>query len=98
MWEVGAEVNMVTLNFLRQLLGVHKKTPNLAIMGETGKYPLSLKVYIQIFKYWSRLSTSENELLKASMEANMMLDQQGHQNWLKVNQNLLKVIKHNLVS
>ena len=50
MWEVGAEVNMVTLNFLRQLLGVHKKTPNLAIMGETGKYPLSLKVYIQIFK------------------------------------------------
>ena len=91
MWELGAEVNMVTLSFLRQLLGVHKKTPNLAIMGETGKYPLSLKVYIQIFKYWSRLSTSKNELLKASMEANMMLDQQGHQNWLKVIQYLLKV-------
>ena len=31
MWEVGADVNMVTLSFLRQLLGVHKKTPNLAI-------------------------------------------------------------------
>ena len=52
---------------------------------------VTFKVYIQIFKYWSRLSTSENELLKASMEANMVLDQQGHQNWLKVIQNLLKV-------
>ena len=91
MWETGAQVNMVTLSFLRQLLGVHKKTPNLAILGETGKYPLSLKVYMCIFKFWSRLCTSENKLLKASKEANMKLDQLGLQNWLKVIKYLLKI-------
>ena len=34
MWDIGGEVNKVTLSFLRQMLGVHKKTPNLAILGE----------------------------------------------------------------
>ena len=92
MWETGAEVNKVTLSFLRQLLGVHKKTSNLAILGETGKYPLSIKAYIHIFKYWSRLCTSENELLKASKEANMALNQSGHQNWLRVIQYLLHLV------
>ena len=44
MWDVGGEVNKVTLSFLRQLLGVHKKTPNLVILAETGEYPLSINI------------------------------------------------------
>ena len=94
-WETGAEVNKVVLSFLRQLLGVHKKTSNLAILGETGKYPLSLKIYVHIFKYWSRLSTSENELLKACKETNMVLDQLGHQNWLRLIQYLMQLTDMN---
>ena len=37
-WEQGRELNKVILRFLRQLLGVHKKTTILAIQAETGKY------------------------------------------------------------
>ena len=58
-WDVGDDVNKVTSSFLRQLLGVHKKTPNLAILGETGKYPISIKIFTQILKYWYRLSYTD---------------------------------------
>ena len=51
MWEHGSEINKVCMSFLRQLLGVHKKTSNLALMSETGKFPPIMKVYIQIYKY-----------------------------------------------
>ena len=84
MWDVGEEVNKVTISFLRQLLGVHKKTSNLAVLGETGKYPLSVKIFIHILKYWFRLKNSENSLLRASKEANMMQDHEGSQNWYKM--------------
>ena len=36
MWEHGTEINKVCMNFLRQILGVHKKTSNIALMTETG--------------------------------------------------------------
>ena len=44
MWEIGRELNKVIIGFLRQLLGVHKKTTNLAILAETGKYPIAIKI------------------------------------------------------
>ena len=49
-WDHGNEINMVVMNFLRQLLGVHKKTSNIGIMSETGKYPIMTKVYTLIYK------------------------------------------------
>ena len=84
MWDVGGEVNKVTLSFLRQTLGVHKKTPNLAILGEMGKYPISVKIFTHIVKYWFRLALSENALLKASKQSNIGLDKLGYQNWFKI--------------
>ena len=49
-WEHGNEINVVVMNFLRQLLGVNNKTTNIGIMSETGKYPIIMKVYTQIYK------------------------------------------------
>ena len=95
MWEIGGEVNKVTLSFLRQMLGVHKKTPNLAILGETGKFPISINIFIHIIKYWFRLSFSENKLLEASKEANLTQDHLGRQNWYKIVKFLLKATSLN---
>ena len=91
MWDVGSEVNKVTLSFLRQTLGVHKKTSNMAIFGETGKYPISIKIFVHILKYWYRLKYSENPLLKACKVANIAQDQRGMQNWHKMVRFLLKI-------
>ena len=90
-WEIGGEINKVVLSFIRQLLGVHKKTTNLAILGETGVYPIAVKMFIHIIKYWFRMKNSDNQLLKACKEANLMHDHSGLQNWHKIVRFLLKI-------
>ena len=70
-WDHGKEINKVTMSFLRQLLGVHKKTSNIGIMSETGKHPIMMKAYTQIFKYWLRLQNTEKTLLKEALKLNV---------------------------
>ena len=91
MWEIGEEVNKVTVGFIRQLLGVNKKSTNLAVLSETGKYPICIKIFGRIMKYWTRISTSTNILLKESFTANILEGRNGKQNWLKIISFLIKV-------
>ena len=58
-WDSSSELNMVILSFLRQILGVHKKTTNIGLLAETGKFPVCLKVFSHIIKYWMRISTTK---------------------------------------
>ena len=92
MWEVGQELDTVTMGFIRQLLGVHKKTTNIAIKAETGKYPMSLKIYSQIFKYWIRLTTSTNRLLKGALTLNIENNRIGKQSWMRIVEFLLQAV------
>ena len=80
------------MSFLRQTLGVNKKTTNIALMSETGKYPTIMKVYNQIYKYWLRIKTSDNELLKESLKVNQLNHQEGKNTWFKVIEYLLKLM------
>ena len=57
MWDTGKELNKVIIGFLRQLLGVNKKTTNIGVLAETGKYPIAIKIFDQIIRYWPRLKT-----------------------------------------
>ena len=82
-WEVGKEVNQVTLGFIRQLLGVNKKSTNIAVLAEIGKYPICIKIFGRIIKYWARISTSKNQLLAESYKASMIENINGRQHWLK---------------
>ena len=84
MWDHGVEINRVVSNFLRQILGVHKKTSNVALLSETGKYPPVMKVYNQIFKYWLRIKDSENELLKEAVKTNLKNHNEGKMTWYKI--------------
>ena len=89
MWEQGPEINKVVLNFLRQILGVHKKTTSLAILAETGKYPLIIKIYTLIFKYWMRLEKTENKLLLAAHSVNKFNNR--GTSWIKIVEYLLEI-------
>jgi hypothetical protein len=54
---------------LKRLLGVHKKTTNIALLIETGRHPISLSVKLQAVKYFIRLaSTAKGCLLKSPAE------------------------------
>ena len=55
------------LRFLKWTLGVHKKCSNLVCYGNTGRYPLAIKISKQVMSYYNRLqnlaSSSTNLLV-----------------------------------
>ena len=70
--------------FLRIILGVGKKTSKWAILSETGRIPLCVKVMINMVKYWFHLSTSPNPILKAALQTNMGLSVRGVKSWFNM--------------
>jgi hypothetical protein len=57
--ELNAKVDiageMVHKAFVRRLLGVPSGTPNMAVLAEVGRYPLSVAAATVMLKYWNRL-------------------------------------------
>ena len=47
------------LSFLKWILGVKRPTPNPAVWGDTGCYPLAIVLTKQVFDYMKRLKTME---------------------------------------
>ena len=58
-------IEKLHLKFCRFVLGVHHKTANLAVYGETGRFPLYIDQLVQCMKYYQHLENTENTLLKA---------------------------------
>jgi hypothetical protein len=54
---------MYILIFCKFSLGVGKRTTNIAVLGELGRYPLLLEVILNIFRYFKCLLKSEDVLL-----------------------------------
>ena len=90
-WETGKEMNQVVLSYLRQILGVNKKSTNMAIFSEVGKYPICIRIYEQIFKYWIRVSTSSNDLLREAYQTSVI--RKDKQCWTKIVNFLRQTIK-----
>ena len=89
MWE-DREIDKVTKGYMRQILGVHKKTTITGLRAELGKYPLSLKIYIQMVKYWTRLLSTENILLQEAHIDNINRMERSKPCWIKTVMFILK--------
>ena len=50
------------MSVLKQILGVHKKTSNIAVLMETGRHPLSLTAKLQAVKYGVNTSSDFHQL------------------------------------
>ena len=51
------------INVLKRLLGVHKKTTNIALLLETGRHPITLSAQIQAIKYFFRFPSTKTQSL-----------------------------------
>ena len=61
----------VQLSFCRFILGLHKKSSNLAVMGELGKYPLSIDILGNLVLYNNYVRGSKaSKLLKTAFSEN----------------------------
>lgn len=61
------------LKYCRFILGVNKRAPNLAIYGDTGRFPILVSTVAQFVKFWHRLAQMDekNELLHTAYIYNM---------------------------
>ena len=82
MWE-DKEIDKVVKGFLRQILGVNKKTTISGLRAETGKYPLSMNIYTQMMKYWTRLLTTESQLMQEAHKDNLKRFREGKPCWIQ---------------
>ena len=65
--------------FLRNILGLSRSCPSLAVYGETGEIPLSLKSFRLTLMYWYRLTKlPDTDLAKKALLENIQL----HTNWI----------------
>ncbi|MEW8548168.1 MAG: reverse transcriptase domain-containing protein, partial [Candidatus Thiodiazotropha sp.] len=68
--------------FCKYLLGVHKKSSNLASRLEFGREPTINFIYSQVFKYYTRLcQLPDNRLLKEVFELDKSLFHDGYRSW-----------------
>ena len=77
------------IGVLKRLLGVHKKTTNIAVLLETGRYPITLSAHIQAIKYFFRFpGTKTGSLLNIYYEK--------EKEFSDVEDNFIKYIKQKL--
>ena len=75
---------------LKFVLGVSKTCHNMAVYGETGEIPLSLKGYRLMLNYWKRLSTlPDKSLAKKALIENANI----RTNWLITIEKLVRVFR-----
>ena len=82
----GSKVDVIHRKLLKFILGVSKSSPNVAMYGETGEVPLSLKGYRLTLNYWHRLSTlPDTYRAKKALLENIEL----HTNWITTIEKLI---------
>ena len=68
--------------YLKHILGVNKKSTNLAVLSELGRYPLYFSVVLSMLKYWFRIDKMESDLLSDAYIANQSMVSDNTECWL----------------
>jgi hypothetical protein len=85
------DIEKIHLKFLKQILCVRQQTTTSAVLGEFGRFPLSIMRKIRIIKHWYRVMKSPNSL---SYKVMTMTDRNGEiiNTWSKKVRNLLSTL------
>ena len=76
------------VKFWKHILGVHRKTTNIAVRSELGVYPLKIDTKLNMLMYLTYLREQKNHLLSASLIETQKIGS----DWLKYVNNL--IIEH----
>ena len=76
------DIERIQLSYLKSVLGVRKQTPSMAVYGETGRFPLNVRLQVNLLKYWIRLETlPDNNILFKCLKVQKTLSNMGPNNW-----------------
>ena len=72
------------LKYLKNVLSVRQSTPDLAVYGETGQFPLHLKQQDKLVKYWLRIvSMLSDHVLKSIYDKLIIFAYKGNNNFAR---------------
>ena len=78
------DLERVQLKYLKNVLSVRQSTPDLAVYGETGQFPLHLRQQDQLVKYWLRImSMPSDHVLKSIYDELIIFAEKGHNNFAR---------------
>ena len=85
----------IQLKFLKNMLGVRNQTSTVAILADTGRFPLVYRQQASALKYWDRLRSSDSpDLLKNCYDIQILMHQNKIPCWLsKVHQITNKMVE-----
>ena len=75
------DLERLNLKFCKSVLGVKTSTCNAAIYGELGRLPRFIYRYVSIIKYWLKLISTDNIMLKTVYHMSLEDTRNGKQNW-----------------
>ena len=74
-------VENLHLTFVKIILGVPMRTTNWAVTSESGRYPLALRSWEAMVKFWQHLRDSRSSILTSALSVNIELHNSGHKTW-----------------
>jgi len=84
------EIENFQFKHLKRLLGISDKTANLAVLGETGQYPLYIYAIKQCISYWFHIMLQDgNSIVKNAYNELYNMNREGYRNWVTVVQDIL---------
>lgn len=86
------------MTYLKYILGVNKHTSNLAVLSETGRFPMYFSIILSIVKYLHRLENTSNLLLKEAYCLSKALHNKGTQTWYTSAIYILRLLNINITS
>ena len=84
------------MKFCKFSFGVGKRSANLAVIEELGRYLLFIEIIISMFSHLTRLSNSKDILLSESLSVSKLLSDQNKKSWYSTILSLLKYLKLDL--
>ena len=100
MWgyEQIASIERVHIKFLKIILKVPITTCDEAVLGEVGRYPLSVYCSVKCMSYWLKIvKMSENRIVQQVYIMLNKLDGVGRKNWVSQIRFLLKELRFEYV-
>ena len=75
-------IENIQIKFCKYILKLPSSTPNVAVLGECGRYPIKVYSALHFLKYWCKLIQMESSRLpKGCYKMIFKLDQMGRKTW-----------------
>ena len=85
------QLERVQLSYVKNIFGLNKHTPTLAVLGETGRFPLLLRQQDSQLNYWLRIQQlPPGHPVKETYKALLIISQDGHNTWSGRTMNLIR--------